>query len=236
MHSNNNFIRKIYRESDIKSLNQDIKMLGDNFKMNARYFMNIRLTTSIVLFILVLYNFPLGYIFAPLLTIVYYYLFYFVVIQIPLKRRTRKLDREALHFFEILTLTLESGRNLENSLEVTIFNVDSELASEFKKVLFEVKFGKTLLEALEGMKDRIPSETINNIILNITQTDVFGNSILETLYNQIDFLRDKQILEIKGQINKIPNKISIISVIFVVPLILLMILGPLLINLLTNGM
>ena len=80
------------------------------------------------------------------------------------------------------------------------------------------------------MKKRIPSETINNIILNITQTNVFGNSILETMYNQIDFLRDKQILEIKGQINKIPNKISIISVLFMVPLILLLVLGPVVIN------
>lgn len=49
--------------------------------------------------------------------------------------------------------------------------------------------------------------------------------------NQINFLRDKQILEIKGEINKIPNKISILSVIFVVPLILLLVLGPFLINL-----
>ena len=76
----------------------------------------------------------------------------------------------------------------------------------------------------------MPSETINNIILNITQTDVFGNSILETMYNQVDFLREKQILEIKGQINKIPNKVSIVSVIFVVPLILVLILGPFVIN------
>ena len=80
------------------------------------------------------------------------------------------------------------------------------------------------------MKKRIPSETINNIILNITQTDVFGNSILDTMYNQIEFLRDKQILEIKGQINKIPNKISIISVLFIVPLILLLVLGPVLLQ------
>ena len=82
------------------------------------------------------------------------------------------------------------------------------------------------------MKRKIPSETINNIILNMTQTSVFGNSILETMYHQIDFLRDKQILEIRGAINKIPNKVSIISVVFVVPLILLMILGPFIINLL----
>ena len=50
------------------------------------------------------------------------------------------------------------------------------------------------------------------------------------MYNQIEFLRDKQILEIKEQINKIPNKISIISVIFVLPIILLLILGPIFIN------
>ena len=81
------------------------------------------------------------------------------------------------------------------------------------------------------MKKRIPSETINNIILNITQTNQFGNSILDTMYNQIDFLREKQILEIKGKINKIPNKVSIISVVFIVPLIMVLILGPYLIEL-----
>jgi pilus assembly protein TadC len=67
-------------------------------------------------------------------------------------------------------------------------------------------------------------------LLNITQTNVFGNNILETMYDQIDFLRDKQILEIKGEMNKIPLKISIVSVIFIVPLILLLVLGPFIIS------
>ena len=111
-------------------------------------------------------------------------------------------------------------------------NLDSELSGEFKKALLETKFGKTLIEALEDMKKRIPSETINNIILNITQTSEFGNSIINVMNNQVDFLREKQILEVKSQINKIPNKVSIISVIFIIPLILLIILGPFLIGLL----
>ena len=42
---------------------------------------------------------------------------------------------------------------------------------------------------------------------------------------------EKQILEIKGKINKIPNKVSIISVVFIVPLIMVLILGPYLIEL-----
>ena len=185
---------------------------------------------KIIHILLFTYILSVGYIFAPFVAIVYYYLFYYILIESKIKRRIKKLDKEALDFFEILTLTLESGRNLENALEITCFNIDSELSNEFKKTLFEMKFGKSLVEALDDMKKRIPSESINNIILNITQTSIFGSSILDTMYNQIEFLRDKQILEIKEQINKIPNKISIISVIFVLPIILLLILGPIFIN------
>lgn len=227
---NHHFIRKIYREKDISHIEQKLMLLGDKKKQNPVEYMNGRILTTILVFFFVLYIVDLGYIFAPAIALIYYYGYYYVTLERPIRERAKKLDREALHFFEILTLTLESGRNLENSLEITVFNVDSELSEEFKKTLFETKFSKTLIEALEDMKNRIPSETINNIILNITQTDVFGNSILETMYNQIDFLRDKQILEIKGQINKIPNKISMISVIFIVPLILMLVLGPLIIQ------
>ena len=222
------FIRKIYSDNLINKLETKIKMSGKN--MNAMNFQNLRVVTTIIMFFLALYGTNLGYVFGPLAAIIWYFLYDYLFLEISIKKRGEKLNREALDFFEILTLTLESGRNLENSLEIAVSNVDSELSNEFKKALVKVKLGRSLMEALENMKERIPSETINNIILNITQTDVFGNSILDTMYNQIEFLRDKEILEIKGQINKIPNKISIISVLFILPLILLIILGPYLIK------
>lgn len=226
----NKFIRKIYREKDIKVVEEKLMMLGSEKKIDAVTFMNIRLLTSIIVFLLILYNSSAGYIIAPIITVIYYYGFSQIFLDYSLKQRALKLDKEALYFFEILTLTLESGRNLENALQVTCHNVKSEISREFEKTLYEMQFGKSLVESLQDMKKRIPSETINNIILSITQTNVFGNSIVETMYNQVEFLRDKQILEIRGQISKIPNKISMISVIFIIPLILMLILGPLLIN------
>ena len=223
------YIRKIYSDNLIDNLQSKIDMLKD-FKYDAVSFMNIRLASTFVVFLIVLYVTKLGYIFAPFASLVFVIMFEHVFIDIPLKNRGRSLEHEALYFFEILTLTLESGRNLEKSLAVTIANVDSELSSEFQKALSEMDYGKTLIEALDDMKKRIPSVTINNIILNMTQTSIFGNSILDTLYNQVDFLREKESLEIKTQINKIPNKISIVSVIFMVPLILILILGPFLLT------
>ena len=223
------FIRKIYRDNEIKRINEKINTLN-NFPLNEENFLNIRLITSLIIFFITLVIFKIGYILSPVIAIVYYYLFEYIFLDLLIQKRTKKLDREALTFFEILTLTLESGRDLEKALEITVLNVNSELSQEFKKTLFEVKFGKSLIEALNDTKKRIPSETINNIILNITQTNIFGNRIIDTMYSQIDFLREKQVMEVREQINKIPNKISIISVLFIVPIILLIVLGPFIIT------
>lgn len=229
MNSKNKLVKRIYREKEINRVNKKINMLN-NYPIDEIDFLNIRLVTTLIIVVIVLLKVKSGYIFAPIIALVYYYSFEYIFLDSFIIKRTKKLDREALTFFEILTLTLESGRDLEKAIEITVLNVNSELSQEFKKTLFEVKFGKSLLEALNDTKKRIPSETINNIILNITQTNIFGNSIIETMYAQIEFLRDKQVLSIREQINKIPNKISIISVIFIVPIILLMILGPFIIQ------
>lgn len=227
---NDSILLKIYPKKNLKTIEEKIKYLGNDTKYTVSSFCTIRLILSFLAFIIVITMFNHGYIIAPFALVGVYYLFYYLNIYRKLNIKIKRLDFQALEFFEILTLTLESGRNLEQSLQVTCDNIDSELSDEFKKALLEIKFGKSLTESLNDVKKRIPSQTINNIILNITQTSQFGSQILETMYNQVDFLREKKILDIKGQINKIPNKVSIVSVLFVVPLIMMLILGPYLID------
>ena len=139
-----NMIRKIYRQKDLNKIQSKIDMLGD-VKIDEVRFIDYQLLTTLIAFIIALYATDLAYIFAPAIALAWYYLFYYFIIQNPLKKRTQKLDHEALYFFEILTLTLESGRNLESSIETTVSHVDSEISSEFKRELIEVKFLKSLL-------------------------------------------------------------------------------------------
>ena len=166
---NNGIIRKIYRTKTIDNLQSKIKMLGSNRKItfDATTFLTVRIISTILLALALVFLTNIKYYFIPFIVIGYYYLFYHFLITNELNKRIKKLDNEALTFFEILTLTLESGKNLENSLEITCYNIDSELSSEFKKSLLEMKFGKSLMEALSDLRKRIPSENINNIILNI---------------------------------------------------------------------
>ena len=224
-----NIMEKIYLKKDIDNINKKIKMLGKT-RWDAIGFINARVFTTILFTLFLILFTHISYLLLPVLVILYYYGFYYIFITRKLKLREQKLDREALYYFEVLTLTLESGKNLQNSLELTCKNVHSELSDEFQRSLNEVKVGKSLIESLTDMQSRIPSENINNIIMNIMQTNYFGNSIIDTMNNQVDYLREKQILDIRGQINKIPNKISIVSVLFIVPLILLLVLGPYLIR------
>ena len=147
-----------------------------------------------------------------------------------IKKRTKKLNSEAIYFFEVLTLSLQTGRNLNEAISVTVNSVDGELSLEFKEALRQIRFGKSLNESLSDIQKAIPSDSINNIILSLTQANIYGSSIIDTMYNQVDYLREKRKMEVKAAISKVPTKISIISVFFFIPLILLIILGPVLLS------
>ena len=220
----------LYRDKTIEKINKKIKLLGENKKYDAITFMNIRVTTSILVFFVVLYLIDFGYILAPIITYLYYVFLPNLYFNPKIKERVRTLDYDAMYFFEILALSIQSGNNLINALKVTSQSIDSTLSLEFREVIREVNLGKTLEEALDDMKSRIPSDTVNNIILNIKESSLFGNNIIDTLYNQIDYIRDKIVLENRAYISKLPLKISIISVVFFIPLLLLLILGPVILN------
>ena len=124
------------------------------------------------------------------------------------------------------SLSLESGKNLIQALEVSVNNVEGDLSLEFKRTLQEIEYGKSFNDAFQSLKKRIPSDNIQNIILNITDSYTSGGNINNTLKRQIKFIRDKRIMDIKAKINQMPIKISVVSVFVFIPLILLMILAP----------
>ena len=222
--------KNIYSNYSLNDIRNRMRLLGKENEKDVLKFLNIRLLTSIIIFFVVLYLVEWGYILSPILVVLYYIFLPSITIDRKIKKRKEKLESEAMYFFEILSLSLESGNNLYNAIKVTSNNINSELSNEFKKMMVDIEFSKSFDEAINDMKERIPSDTINNILLNIRESNMFGNSIIGTLNNQLDYLRETKILETKAYISKIPLRISVISVVFFIPLLLLLILGPVLIN------
>ena len=222
--------KKIYSKKQVMEIDKKVKLLGVSTKLDCYLFLNIRLIGMLLLFFIMFYASNIGYLVGPIVAFTYYKGITYFALDDRIKKRQINLEMEALNFFEILTLSLETGRNLQEALNVTLSSCYGELVDEFNEVMREVKYGKSLTEALNDMQANIPSDTINNMILSLTQANLYGSGIINSLYNQIDYLREKKKLEVKAEISKVPIKISVISVFFFVPLVLLIILAPVLLD------
>ena len=184
-------IAKIYPSKALSKLALKKQKLGPNNSFKLETFVTIRLILTIIIFIISLVYLKYGYFIAPILSILFYIGMEYIFLDIPIKKRIKHLDKEALFFFEVLVLTLENGRSLKQALELTTENIDSSISSEFKQALEEINLGKSLNESLSDLKRRMPSDAISNAILNMIECNTYGNSIVDTMYNQIDFLRQK---------------------------------------------
>lgn len=226
----NILFKSLYSKKLVKKIENKINLLGVNCNYDVFTFLNIRLITSILLFLVVFTSFQYGYIISIVFVILYYFLFERILLDNKISKRANKLNVDAIYFFEVLTLSLQTGRNLAEAISITINSIDGELSLEFKEALRETKYGKSLSESLTDMQKHIPSDSINNIIVTLTHANMYGSSIIDTMYNQVDYLREKRKMEVKAKISKVPTKISVISVFFFIPLILIIILGPVLLN------
>lgn len=230
MMRNSTIVKKIFPKKVLQGYRKKIAYLGSNTKINLYEFINIKLILIVIMFLLVLGLSNIGYILAPILSVGFYFLYDYLLLDIPIKRRANELEHEAIFFFEVLALTIESDRNLIACLEIAAGSIDNELTREFKKALKEVKLGKSLNEALNNLRKTIPSRSVDSVILNLIEANTYGNSIADVIKNQITYITDKRILAIKGEINKMPTKVSIVSVLFFLPLIILLVLAPILIS------
>lgn len=226
------FIRRIYPSTTIVRIEKKINLLGCGNECSVERFLFQRFLLSLLIFLSIFFFFRSGFLIAPVLTLLIYFSFEYFYFDKKLKARGKRLEEDAIFFFEVLSLTLESGRTLNNALSITSKNINSELSKEFRNSLEEMKLGKSFIEVLNDMKERIPSETINHTLLNITQSSLYGNDITNSLNDQLDFLREKRLLEVKAEISKLPTKISVLSVVFFVPIMILVILSPIILELL----
>lgn len=192
------------------------------YNINPLIFIYMRLISSLLLFIVLLFLVDYGYVVAPIVTVLYYVFIEVVVLDFSIKVRVKEIEYDALEFMPIFLLSLKSGRNVKKSLVYTTDIVDNTLSNEFKKVLYDEKIGKSLDEALMNLKSRIPSDLVVNMIVSIVEANRLGNNINDSINNQLSYIEDKKKKGILNSYKVVPLKMAIASVIFVFLVILLL--------------
>ena len=142
---------------------------------------------------------------------------------VRLAKRKKELEECSLDYFPILLLCLKGNNNVKKAISLANDQVNNSLSKEFERVIRDVKIGKSLDEALTLMKDRIPSTYIVNIIVNLIEANRMGNSVSDSMNDQLDYIENKRKNKIIKYHKLMPLKVGLTSIVFVFMVLLFLI-------------
>jgi tight adherence protein C len=155
-----------------------------------------------------------------------------------LKRKiTARQHRITLGLPDALDLTVicvEAGLALDAALMRVgedLRHAHPELSSELHMVNLEMRAGKPRVEALHGLAERTGVSDIRALVATLVQTDRFGTSIAQALRVHSDSLRTERRQRAEEQAAKTTIKMVIPLVLFILPSLLVVTLGPAMIQL-----
>ncbi|MGB7261420.1 MAG: type II secretion system F family protein [Albidovulum sp.] len=130
---------------------------------------------------------------------------------------------------DMLLVCVEAGQSLDQS----IIRVSKELnagypalAEEFEVVSQEVKAGKEKTAVLRAFSERSGVQDVASFVTVMIQSQTFGTSIAEALRVYAAEMRDKRVMRAEELANKLPTKMTLGTMMFTVPPLLIILVGP----------
>jgi tight adherence protein C len=151
-----------------------------------------------------------------------------------IKARYKQALRELPDFLDILTVCLEAGLGFDMALNKVISKKNGILSSEFHTCLEEIRLGKTRKEALSGVKERLEFDELKSLINSILQAEKLGMSFVQIFRIKSQEEREKRKQRAEEEAMKAPVKILFPLVLFIFPSIFIVILGPVVIQMMTQ--
>jgi len=149
--------------------------------------------------------------------------------------RIKEINQNMPDFFDTVNLLLEAGMGLDLAFEEVSVKLKGALSDEFLQTLEDMKLGKSRRDAFYDLRKRIPSDSFQSIITSLIQADQLGIGMGKVLKNLTVRIREQRREAARAQAMKAPVKMLFPMVFFIFPSIFIVILGPLVIQLVTQG-
>jgi tight adherence protein C len=130
---------------------------------------------------------------------------------------------------DMLLVCVEAGQALDAALARVALEVAEAhpvLAEELAIVGHELRAGKGRSEVLRDFARRAGIEDISAFITLLIQSDQFGTSIGDALRVYAREMRQKRLMRAEEKANKLPVKLALGTMVFTVPPVLLILIGP----------
>ena len=177
--SNLEIFERLNLEIDTKSSKNEVDSIRNILLkyMLTKPLIGALIIISILLFILT--NLEIFGMFLTMIIMIYIFIFYYP--SIKEERNYSDLNQELPYALRHMGIELKSGKGLHDAL-IAIRNADyGSLSEEFKRVLEEVKYGKSTEDSLLEMSKRVNSEGLSRAIQQIIGTLRVGGNLSDSL-------------------------------------------------------
>jgi tight adherence protein C len=150
------------------------------------------------------------------------------------KERQRRLRIGLPDGLDLTVICVEAGLSLDQAMMRVgqdLSHAHPELSSEFHLFDLETRAGKPRVEALRNLADRTGVDDIRALVATLIQTDRFGTSVAQALRVHSDSLRTERRQRAEEQAAKTTVKMIIPLVLFVMPSLIFVTVGPAVIQL-----
>src|SRR5438132_4655685 len=143
-----------------------------------------------------------------------------------IKTRRAEILADLPDVIDVLVVCVEAGLTFEAAIEQVVQKYEHALASEFGRVMQEVRLGRPRLEALNDMGQRTGVEELNNFVQAIIQSEQLGSGMSRILRIQSDEIRQKRMLmaQERGARPSLKMLLPMLGCIF--PTLWVILLGP----------
>jgi tight adherence protein C len=143
-----------------------------------------------------------------------------------MKARKRSITKALPDALDLLCISVEAGLAFDLALQRVTQKWDDELSGEFKKVLSDVRLGRTRREALKDLAQRTGVEDIQTFTAAVIQADQLGVSMSKILRLQSDQMRVRRRQRAEELAQQAPIKMLFPLVFLIFPALFVVILGP----------
>ncbi len=148
------------------------------------------------------------------------------------RRRAARQDEIGNGFPDALDMMLvcvEAGQSLDQALmrvSTEMQHAHPALAEEFEIVSVEMRAGKERAQVLRDFGNRAGVSDISSFVTVLIQSSQFGTSIAEALRVYASEMRDKRVMRAEEKANKLPTKLTLGTMFFTVPPLMIILIGP----------
>ncbi|MEI8306745.1 MAG: type II secretion system F family protein [Chloroflexales bacterium] len=140
--------------------------------------------------------------------------------------RKKTITKALPDALDLLCISVEAGLAFDLALQRVTQKWDDELAHEFKRVLSDIRLGRTRREALKDLAVRCGVEDVQTFTAAVIQADQLGVSMSKILRLQSDQMRQRRRQRAEEAAQKAPIKMLFPMVFLIFPALFVVILGP----------